>query len=47
MNILCYHQVDSSIRKLIKSERDLNDSMVSIFIQNLKIVKVCRLLSLN
>ncbi|KAI9114847.1 hypothetical protein K1719_013860 [Acacia pycnantha] len=32
-------EVDSSLRKLIKSERDLNDSMVAVVIRNLKIVK--------
>ncbi|XP_028759657.1 uncharacterized protein LOC114718494 [Neltuma alba] len=32
-------EVDSSTRKLFKSERDLNDSMIAVVIQNLKIVK--------
>ncbi|XP_054806984.1 calcium sensing receptor, chloroplastic isoform X2 [Prosopis cineraria] len=32
-------EVDSSVRKLFKSERDLNDSMIAVVIRNLKIVK--------
>lgn len=41
INILYNCQIDSSIRKLIKSDRDLHDSLVAAIIRNLKIVKVC------
>ncbi|XP_047175523.1 calcium sensing receptor, chloroplastic-like [Vigna umbellata] len=36
---LCNCQVDGSIRKLLKSGRDLEDSLIAVIIRNLKTVK--------
>lgn len=45
--MLCPFQVDGSIRKLLKGGRDLDDSLVAVVIQNLKIVKVFSLATRN
>lgn len=44
---LCNCQVDGSIRKLLKSGRDLEDSLIAVIIRNLKTVKVFIFVSWN
>lgn len=39
-------QVDGSVRKLLKSGRDVEDGLIAAVIRNLKIVEVCKLVSL-
>lgn len=35
-------QVDGSIRKLLKSGKDVEDGLIAAVIRNLKIVEVCK-----
>lgn len=43
--IFIYLQVNGSVGKLLKSGRDLDDSLIAVVIRNLKTIEVCMIVS--